>query len=197
MPVYPGTPNINISRFGHIETDGFRELNIGITTHTGTHIDAPAHVLKNGKSLDMYNTDRFIGKGIVLPHNSELPLSIETIKKKITKDINISFVLINTQHDKHWGSNKYFQESPFPCLDVIEYLAQLPIKAIGIDSLSIDSLSHQTLPNHHCLLKSDILIIENLTNLHHLIDKEFQLFCFPLNIEKSDGSPVRAVAEIL
>jgi arylformamidase len=63
-----------------------------------------------------------------------------------------------------------------------------------MDAISADGAESVTFPIHTILLERDIVIIENLTNLRALPDNEFVFCCFPLKIEKADGSPVRAVA---
>lgn len=72
----------------------------------------------------------------------------------------------------------------------------MKLKALGFDSISVDKITDEALPNHKVLLKKEILIIENMTNLDKLVSKKFELNCIPLKIENSDGSPIRAFARV-
>ncbi|MGD9898442.1 MAG: cyclase family protein [Calditrichaceae bacterium] len=195
MPVFPGSPDPDFSDIGQFESDGFREKLLHISSHTGTHLDAPAHMIKNGKTLDEFDTDKFLGNGIVLDvtkfSTGEVPRSAfdNSIQLK-----NIDFVLIYTGHSKKWGSPEYFENSPFLSPELAELLSLEKIKGIGIDSISVDEISSTQYFSHHKILSKNIIIIENLANLSQLTGKTFTFICLPLKIQHGDGSPVRAVA---
>lgn len=197
MPVYPQTPEIAIESVGTIENDGFRELALNIFTHTGTHLDAPAHILHQGKTIDQFPVSHFSGSGIVLKHSSDKPLTKSNLNQVLSKLENIEFVLIHSGYSKYWGNSKYYKNLPLPHPEVFEFLSTLSLKGIGIDAISIDDVGSTSLPNHHSILSKNMVIIENLTNLEPLFGKRFQFNCFPLSIENGDGSPVRATAQLL
>ena len=94
--------------------------------------------------------------------------------------------------DKHFGDRDYFLNYPVFGEDLVNYLAGQKVKMIGIDWTSPDK---EPYPMHEILLKNDILIMENLTNLDLLLNQEFEIFAFPLKI-KADSSLIRAVAGI-
>ncbi|MGD9486778.1 MAG: cyclase family protein [Calditrichaceae bacterium] len=195
MPVFPGTPDPDFSDIGQFESDGFREKLLHISSHTGTHLDAPAHMIKNGKTLDEFDMDRFIGSGVVLDvtnfNQGEIPLSAFENSIRLR---NIDFILFYTGHSKKWGSPEYFEKSPFISPELAEMLSMEKIKGIGIDSISVDEISSTEYFSHHKILSKNIIIVENLTNLGLLTDQTFTFICLPLKIEGGDGSPVRAAA---
>lgn len=196
MPVYPGTPPVQMKAIGKINDDGFREQTMQIATHTGTHIDAPAHILENGFFTNQFDLSAFTGTGIAIKAengHSELIRQLQSCKEELQRT---DFVLLNTGHDVYWGQDSYFSNIPAPSNDVIKYLCQFNLKGIGIDAISIDPVGSTRLENHHTILEKNMIIIENLTNLSHLIGLNFRFNCFPLSIEHGDGSPVRAMAEI-
>lgn len=194
--VYPGTPRPEIELSNNLDNDGFVEHYLSLSTHTGTHIDAPRHMLKDGKSVDEYRLEKFTGKALLIDCRKYSHLDW-TLIKKYEKDINtIDFVVFNTGWNLKWNNDSYFLD--FPVLENIaaEYLSQFSLKAVGFDTISIDPVSDSNYTNHHIFLKKDILIIENLTNLELIPSKIFKLYAIPLKIEDTDGSPVRAFAEV-
>jgi arylformamidase len=65
-PVYPGDPNLEITEIGTVKKDGFLEHSLVLPTHIGTHIDAPAHMIRGGRSISDYLASKFIGNGVVI-----------------------------------------------------------------------------------------------------------------------------------
>lgn len=194
MPVYPGTEPPVIKEACLISSCGYSELSISMYTHTGTHLDTPAHIIEHGNTLSDFPIDKYFGKAIICKYSQNSGLTVDQIKAKIDFYGLPDFILLSCGWDKYWGHNKYFTDYPVPDPPVFEYLAQLKLKGIGTDTVSIDILNTDTYPNHHTVLEADYIIVENLTNLDKLPDSIFEFSCFPLNIELADGSPVRAVA---
>ena len=197
MPVYPGTEQPVLNTATTYEKEGFAEKLISMYSHTGTHIDAPYHVLPHGKGLDDYEADKFIGKCRVLQvqgKNGEIRIEeLEPVKKHLKE---IDYLVINCGWSKYWGEEKYFSNYPVLSREAAEMLAEAGLKGIGIDCISVDPANVFHLPIHRILMEANMVIIENLTNLDELLNREFTLSALPLKLEKADGSPVRAVALI-
>ncbi len=195
MPVYPNTAEAEIEALNTIANDGFNEKYLKFGSHTGTHIDCPAHFFEQAYTTDTMPLEQFYGKGLVIDCRTNDSPKIESKMvasyRKYLK--NTDFVLFLTDWSKYWGTEKYFGNFPTPTNDVIEELLEAKIKGIGIDSISIDPMNDTVFQNHTLLLSCNTLIIENLTNLHELLDRNFIFSCFPLKIVNGDGSPVRAV----
>lgn len=196
MPVYPGTEPPVIKEACTIVSNGFSERHISMFSHTGTHIDFPAHIFPAGKSLSDYSTDYFIGKALKFNLYPSRELNIGEIKQRISVMGSPDFILFSGGWDKYWNSPDYFHGFPLPDKKLIEYVGSLGIRGIGIDCISIDSIDSTQLENHRLILSQGLIIIENLTYLHKLPDQLFDFICLPLKIEYGDGSPVRAVAII-
>lgn len=195
MPVYPGTESPVFINACKLEVDGFAELKLSFFSHTGTHIDSPAHILKGEKSISDLNIDQFIGKAIVLPHVEGQSLTVQNIKEAIKELGNPDFILIQTSWDQYWGADQYYNSCSLPDYEIFQFLASLKLKGLGIDAISIDAVGSVNFPNHKVILGSGAIIIENLTGLDQLREKYFDFYCFPLKIEYGDGSPIRAVAK--
>ena len=202
MTVYPDTVKPAFKIYNTIEKDGFAELKMTFCTHTGTHIDAPCHILKNGKSLDQFPIDKFIGKAIVILCTGLKEINLEYLKPFRDMISHIEFILFYTGWQFKWNSENYFEDFPVLTKEATEWLTTFKLKGIGSDTISADKVgmlekdSSIALPNHHILLGKEIVIIENLYNLDKLPDSVFTFQCVPLKIENADGSPVRAFAII-
>jgi len=195
MPLFPGTTEIKIKDLHMVARDGFAEKQLGFTTHVGTHLDAPAHMLVAGQTLDSLPVETFWGKGRVLDvrifKGNEIPA--EVIQKELTK-ATPDFLLFYTGFAELWGRPEYFGDYPVLSLKAAEIIAQSPLKGIGLDAPSVDSMKAEQYVIHHTLFKAGKIIVENLNRLEQLIGKDFYLSVFPLKVRQADGMPVRAVA---
>lgn len=193
MPVFPGTETPVFKRANTIEVDGFAEHIMNMYSHTGTHIDAPSHMLRDGKNLDDMDVSNFVGRAIIIDAKGLEKIDIDILKPYESKIKNAEFLILNTGHSKLWGSEEYFGGFPSLTIDSAKWLCEMNLKGIGIDAISIDYMESTSFDIHHILMNRGLLIIENLTNLDELGSEEFVLSILPLKTKKADGSPVRAV----
>ena len=165
MPVYPGTEQPRLTTACTIDQCGYRETLLHMYSHTGTHMDAPAHMLKNGAALDSYDAARFTGRAVVVDCR-----------------------------DAEWGSPAYYEG--FPCLtaEAAAYLASLPLKGVGEDTISLDPCDSTDFPNHMTLLGADFVNTENLRGLEPLAGRTVTFVTLPLKFENADGCSCRAIA---
>ena len=197
MPVYPGTPPPDIRPIARLEDKGFRECHLSFCSHTGTHIDAPSHLLGQGKPLDRFPADQFIGAGLCIDATTMKNSVIEWEWLQHYQDeLSVSdFVLFRTGWGRYWGSSRYLEGYPVLSAAAAQRLAAFDLKGIGVDALSVDTIDTVDYPVHRILLENEILIIENLADLHRLPEGRFdQLCCLPLHVAGSDGAPARVVA---
>jgi len=168
-------------------------------SHVGTHIDAPAHVLETGKTLDQFPVAKYAGSCCIV-NLAELNSKIIDLDFLIGFHCIIEkhdFVLFRTNWSLKWGTDAYFEDYPVLHQEATKWLAGFPnIKGVGIDAISIDGMDSKYLENHRILFEKDIIVVENLKWLDTLPFKEFSFSCFPLSFTEADGSPVRAVAYI-
>lgn len=197
MPVFPGTDTPILDPVCTMEEMGFREKKWTMYSHTGTHMDAPAHMLPEGKTLDQYPVETFMGRGMVLDvrecTESEVPLARVQAYAQVLSEVD--YVLIQTGWEEHWGRESYFQDFPALSEEAAEYLMEFDLKGIGVDAISIDRMDTKTFPIHRILMRHDLVIIENLKNLS-LLEGVFDFLALPLHVEDADGSPVRALASM-
>ena len=199
MPVFPGTEAPKIERAFTIDKNHYAEARLTMFSHVGTHMDAPAHMISGGKTLDAYAIDAFIGKACVLDfskpleQSGEWEISLEQLKVYEGLVEAVDFVLIYTGWSHKWGVEAYFKDFPALSVEGAKWLSEKHLKGIGIDAMSIDLMSTKTFPVHFVFMEKEMVIIENLTNVEALLGKVFTLHALPLKIDGSDGAPIRAV----
>jgi arylformamidase len=191
MPIYPGDPEPRLQPAAGL-TDPWQVSELHLGTHTGTHIDAPAHFFPTGKTIDQYSPARFVLPGMVTPRFSladDQPMFWEASSLSPG-----SAVLIQTGWDRFWGTERYFSH-PFLSLKLAQSLVDAGVKLVGIDAPNVDSTVQGTSHAHEILLGNDVLIVENLKGLAQLTPHVlYQCSFLPLLLYGLDGSPVRAVA---
>jgi kynurenine formamidase len=201
MPYYPGTPKPSAEKFCTIEKEGYTELELIITTHTGTHIDAPAHIIPSGETLDQKKIEDFTGIAAVLDCTGSDKLtggniSFKSLKEFLDKHPGIDFLVLKTGWQYKWGNPDYFKEFPVLTEEGAELIIERNIRCVCMDAISADKVEDAHLPVHKKLLGNGVMIAENLTNLDLLPDGKFELYLIPLLISEADGSPLRAFAKI-
>lgn len=198
MPVYPGTnPPILKSANTYIE-DGFKETLITMYSHTGTHMDPPAHLFEERTTLDAFSISQFVGKALVIDcrHlNEGDKISMDIIRLYGDKAENAEFLLFNIGWDKRWGTMEYFNDYPYIDNEVIDFILKTSKKGIGFDVIGVDPIPDENLTIHKKLFKNnEIVVIENLTNLEQCGNELFCFFALPMKWKDADGAPIRAVA---
>ena len=199
ITVYPDTLPPKFEVINTVTTSGFAEMKMTTVLHTGTHIDAPCHIVEHAKSLDEFPVDKFIGKAMVIDCRDQKEIGLKFLQTFEDIIAQVDFIIFFTGWQYKWNTKEYFKNCPIPTTEATQWLTKFKLKGIGIDSFSIDKvitasdLASEELPNHNILLAKDIILIENLTNVDKLPDEIFTFQCLPLNIEHADGSPVRAV----
>lgn len=192
MPVYPGTEQPRLTTACTIEETGYRETLLHMYSHTGTHIDAPAHMLPDGATLDSYAPEKLAGAAVVVDCRGEKAITLPLLQRYDLSGVD--FVLFCTGWDRKWGTPAYYED--FPCLtaEAAAYLAALPLKGVGEDSISLDPCDSTEFPNHITLMKAGFINTENLTGLDALLGRRFTFVTLPLKFENADGCSCRAIA---
>ena len=197
-PVYPGTEPPVLKPVSSYEKDGYKETLLTMYSHTGTHMDAPAHLFPGRTSLDQFPPEQFIGKAVVADCRDLKEgdrITMEYIRRLGDKAEKADFLLFNLGWDKRWGDDSYFGDYPYVDDEVLDYILEGDFKGIGFDVIGLDPIADLNLTLHKKLfLEKDILNIENLRNLEKCGDDLFWFSCFPLRFEDSDGAPIHAVA---
>ena len=196
MVNWPGDPAVSITPLLEIERGN--ACNVSLLTmgsHTGTHIDAPRHFIRDGKSLDEMPLDVTVGRARVIEINNPVVITVEELSKHhIQPGERILFKTRNSQ--KCWQSNKFVEDFVYISLEAARYLAEVAIKTVGVDYLSVGGFAKNGPETHLALLQAGTWIIEGL-NLSQVEPGQYELYCLPLKIQNGDGAPARAVLRAL
>lgn len=198
MPVYPGTEPPKLAPANTYEKDGFKETLMTMFTHTGTHMDPPAHLFEGRTTLDKFPVEQFVGKALVIDCTDLKEgdrVKIDRINAVREKADAADFILFMYGWDKRWGTDAYFGDYPYIDDDVVDYLVEQKKKGVGMDVIGIDPIADDYLTIHRKLFKNnEIVVIENLMNLDMVGDELFTFIALPLKHVDGDGSPIRAIA---
>jgi arylformamidase len=183
---------VGIDEIKNFNRDGVRETAIHLSSHSGTHVDAPSHFLKEGKTIDEIGLDRLVGDCVVV--------DMTTCAERITRDCLLahdneitegSIVLLRTTNSDFSPTDKFSPHFVYLEASGAAYLAEKKVKAVGIDYLGIEH-SQPGHPTHENLLNADIVIVEGL-RLHHVQPGSYFFVCLPLNVIGTEAAPARAV----
>lgn len=194
MPGWPGTPPVWLEPLCELEKDGSRETSVQLYSHTGTHLDAPAHLLENGVTLDALPPSQYVGKAVVLDCQNRKAITLAMLQSYTPQFHQAEFVLLYTGWSRYWKTQEYYDNFPILTPDAANYLASLRLKGLGIDAISFDGVTDAECPIHRILLHSGMILLENLRNLRGLCGREFFLIAAPLKLRNADGAPARVFA---
>lgn len=199
MPMYPGDPPMSLAPMGSIEAQGWLSHLASLPAHSGTHIDAPAHVIPGGTTLAELPLSRFAGPGAVLDLRRRAaapfgPVTEEDLAPLLAKTPpGVAFLLLLTGVAALWPQPERYYASGGLTGGAARLLAARPgLSGIGLDCGSADVGGAAGLPAHHALLGAGVLVAENLRGLEELPASGFTFLALP--ILGPDGSPVRAAA---
>ena len=191
IAVFPGDDPIQLEQIRTIEIGGFNNYRLTTGMHVGTHIDGPMHTTSDSRMMAELPLEMFTGKGVLIDVRGEKQIEFRESFRTIIQPESI--VLFYSGLDQHFGEPEYFTNYPDISEELARFFAKQKVKMIGLDW---DSPDHHPYPIHDILFKSNVLILENLTNLDQLLDEtNFEVFAFPLKIE-ADSSIVRVVAKV-
>lgn len=200
MSMFPIDPQPVIFEWTTIRNHGFSTKALFMVEHTGTHVDAPSHFFKDGKTIDRLSLDAFFGDAVVL--SFQVGASVLITAKDIQKSergakVSIKkndIVLVRTEWSKIWKTPEYLERNPGLSTDAAQYLRKKQVRLVGIDTANIDHSDATDFPVHKTLLSNNIPIIENLCNLASIKKSKCEFNAIPLKIKEGTGSPVRALA---
>ncbi len=191
--VYPGDPAVRLSPARSLERDGYRVSHLHLGSHSGTHLDAPSHVLEDGATVDALPLDLLVGPAVLVDLRDLGPREPVEWERLAAHARPGRMLVLHTGWSREWGSVAY-EDHPYLSAEAAWELVDAGVAVVGIDALSIDETGGEAFPAHEALLAAGVVVVENLTNLAALDHPEPVLSLLPLPLRGSDGSPVRAVA---
>lgn len=191
ITTYKNKSDVQILQTHTWETSAKRESQLNCGMHTGTHVDAPAHFLETGLTIDQLNLNNFIGPAQVLE------LSIITNNQITAQDLSNfeilagQIILLKTSNSNLAANSSFEPNFVYLASSGAEYLASKKVKAVGIDYLGIErnQPEHET---HKILFRAGVVIIEGL-RLAQVTSGNYQFICLPLNIIGQEAALARAI----
>lgn len=186
MTVYKNKPEKQ-PKMHHVTNGYVTETHLELDVHTGTHIDAPRHMVVDGDTFETIAMDDLVGQCKVF----DLTQVEDGISKKdlatfdIQKDDFVFFKTKNSYEDTFNFDFIYLAQ------DGAEYLSEIGVRGVGIDTLGIER-SQDGHPTHKTLFAKKIIIIEGL-RLKEINQGEYFMVAAPLKLEGTDGSPARVL----
>jgi kynurenine formamidase len=194
--VYPGDPEPNITVATTKENEGYNLFNVVLGSQSGSHVDAPYHFDSSGKTIDKMDLSYFMGQALVIDvsyKKSKEIIELKEVKKYEEKIKKSDIVLFRTDWYKKEKTDEFY-EHPYLSKEAGEYLLELGIKTLGIDTINLDNSGGTEFPIHDMYAENEGLIAENLAYFDNIdFENPFVIF-LPLKLIGCDGSPVRAVA---
>lgn len=188
MIYYPGNPQPEIEKYRERPEDSTTESRICFGSHTGTHVDAPQHVIEDGATVDELELENFYGEASVL----DLTDCKEKVSRKDLedKDIDSDIVLLKTDNSNH-GYEEFREDFTYLALNGVKYLIENDVKTVGIDYLSLVEFDGgDKAVKAHELANKEMNVIEGL-DLRDVEPGSYIFSGMPLKIE-ADGAPLRA-----
>ena len=191
VPVYEGDPEVSIEPWLSIARGSPVNVSrLSMGSHTGTHVDAPAHLREGAPGVDQLPLDVLIGPARVVDLGVSAPIDVACLRgvdlpsyRRLLFKIR---ALERAQEEISRGDFAGFTE------DAARLLVHAGVRLVGVDALSVDSLESSSLPAHHVFLETGVIILEGL-DLSAVPPGDYELLCLPLKIQSGDGAPARVV----
>jgi kynurenine formamidase len=195
MAVFPGIAQPSFTDLAQVARDGYAMSEWHLINHIGTHVDAPAHQILDGDTLDEIPLERLVTDAATLDFSSHTPglLSAADIEPHLKSIAAGDLVLIYSDNGRNFGTDAYWTGWCYPDADAIRALIDRGISGIGFDGPSADPVDTTTYELHRLWLGAGRLIIENLTNLDQL-PARVPLVVAPMKVRGANGAPARVLA---
>jgi arylformamidase len=193
MPVWPTDPPVRLLQQSHESRDKSHTVTVTTITmgsHTGTHFDAPFHMIQGGKRLHEFSLDVLVGRATVFEIAGVRSIGRAQLERLTWNQV--ARVLFKTDNSRHWQDGKFYEDFVYLEPDGAAFLVERGVQLVGIDYLSIDKFKSEAHPTHFVLLNKDVLILEGL-NLNTVTAGEYTLYALPLNLQDADGAPARVI----
>ncbi|MFB6097059.1 MAG: cyclase family protein [Haloferacaceae archaeon] len=200
MAKMPFLPCPEIDRLSEQSETSLQVSEVSFATHVGTHVDAACHAVADGKSVEEYGPDRWLGRAVVHEVDAEPSGAIEVADVEPVADelADADALVLRTGWEELIDEEAYY-DHPFFSTELAEWLTERDLSWVGMDFLTPDRPPELrpegfTYPVHTTLLDDDTLIVENLTNLADLESDVVDVAALPTKLADCDGAPIRVVA---
>jgi arylformamidase len=191
VPTFPGDPRFEMD-FPHRIEDGkpYNVASLKLGAHSGTHVDAPFHFLRDGRTVDQLPLDVLMGQARVVALASR-----DVIRRADVQAAPLggaTRVLFKTRNSGTLRRPEFREDFVALAPEAAEWLVDAGVRLVGVDYLSVEAFGSKDFAAHHALLGAGVVIVEGL-DLSDVPPGEYEMACLPLRIVGADGSPARVV----
>ena len=196
MPVFPGLPDPAFEPIASVEDDGYAMTSYRMLNHIGTHVDAPAHQIAGGDTLDEIGLERLVTDAVTIdvshrdPHG---PVTLAELEPDIGRVQAGDIVLFYSNNARNYGTDAYWTGWSYPDADAARALIERGVSAVGFDGPSADPVDSTTFDLHRVWLGAGRMILENVANLDQLPARA-QIVVAPMKVAAANGAPARIFA---
>ena len=192
MHTWPGDPPFYFTT--HVSTAKGDVCNVSAVTmssHVGTHMDAPLHFLHGAKTMDDLPWDAVIGPARVVTIRDKSAIKPAELKKlKPKKGERLLFKTNNSAVS--WQKPEFDKDFIYIAKEGAQYLVDCGVQTVGVDYLSVGGFYKDGIETHHILLGAEVWIIEGL-DLSKVKPGNYDMLCLPIKYHARDGAPARCL----
>jgi kynurenine formamidase len=196
MPVFPGLPDPSFEHIAQVEQDGYAMTRYSMLNHIGTHVDAPAHQIAGGDTLDEIGLERLVTDAVRIDVSQRDPhgaIPLEELRGELDRVRRGDIVLFYSNNARNYGTDAYWTGWSYPDPDASRALIERGVSAVGFDGPSADPVDSTTMDLHRIWLSAGRMILENVNNLDLLPDRA-QIVVAPMKVARANGAPTRIFA---
>lgn len=192
MPAFPGEPTVGYVPFTTLDRDDVEMSQISFFSQVGTHLDAPSHFIRDGRTVDKIDLARCLGPATVVDARGHDALDVDAFEPCLADLRRTTRCLVRTDWSTRFGETGYWTAFPSMTVAAADALVEAGVVFLGLDTPSPHVTEFRLL--HEALFANEMVVAECLRGLGELQHSEVFLIALPLPFEGLDGSPIRAVA---
>ena len=194
-PTFPLDPKTGVLVHHTVKSMKYNITQLILSTHLGTHLDAPFHFFDEGRTVDRLDLGKCVGPARIIKLDGIGPgsaITVELLKGHEGAFTTGARVVLNTGWSRNYPQDIYFAEMPGITVDCAKWIAGKGIGLLGLDLPGVNPTDWEEV--HKIFLSREIVIVEGLANLDEIRGEDVFFIALPLKLIGRDGSPVRAVA---
>lgn len=194
MPVWPGDRDVHIADTMTVQANGCSAQRLRMGNHVGTHVDAPAHFVLQGQTVEALPLNSLMGPArlISLPKRAQESITKDELARVQGLDSEKRLIL-RTGWEERFSSPTFYEDFPVLTLEAAKYLAGSGLVLLGMDTPSPSPIDDPDQQIHKALLGSGVVLVESMAHLNAFPDGEIDVCILPLPLQGASGGPCRAV----
>jgi arylformamidase len=195
MPVMEGIEPPQFRDLAHVEADGYAMSQYTFINHTGTHVDAPAHQIAGGETLDDIPLDRLVTEALTIDVSAHRPgpVGLAELGPYLAETRPGDIVLLRSGNARNWGTDAYWHGWCYPDAPAARELISAGVSGVGFDGPSADPVESTDYALHQVWLSAGRIILENLASMDGL-PARCRIVVAPLKVAAANGGPARVFA---